>query len=178
MEPHPLELGSRQRRRGYNFPESAESEGYRNLNISVGAEAISARLAIPIRDRNGDIMPTSNVLWGDPLPEPTPSLRQKPKPRRRFVNEIPTDILAWLAQNEPQEFRELTRWTMPLPAAIQGSGSQVRAQEHYGNRVGATDGPPQPLAARAAYSSALDNSGNRRRSWRRGHSRARRSGRP
>jgi hypothetical protein len=52
-------------------------------------------------------MPTPNVLWGDPLPESTPPPRRKPKPRRRFVNAIPTDILAWLAQNEPQDFAEL-----------------------------------------------------------------------
>src|SRR5437868_2664734 len=35
-----------------------------------------------------------------------------------------------------------TRWTMPLPAAIQGSGKKSVRQEHYGNNVGATRGPP------------------------------------
>ena len=52
-------------------------------------------------------MPRS-VLWGDPLPDdPPPTPRGKSKPRRRFFNTIPTDILIWLAQNEPQHFGEL-----------------------------------------------------------------------
>jgi hypothetical protein len=53
-------------------------------------------------------MPATVDLWGDPIPEPPPPApRQKSKPRRRLANVIPTDILAWLAQNEPQEFGEL-----------------------------------------------------------------------
>jgi hypothetical protein len=48
------------------------------------------------------------VLWGDPLPdEPPPAPRRKPRPRRQFANPALTDILAWLAENEPQEYDEL-----------------------------------------------------------------------
>jgi hypothetical protein len=48
------------------------------------------------------------VLWGDPIPDdPPPAPRGKSRHRRRFVNAIPTDILVWLAQNEPQDFDEL-----------------------------------------------------------------------
>src|SRR5262245_44758877 len=38
-----------------------------------------------------------------------------------------------------------TRWTMPLPAAIQGSGKKSVGQEHYGNKKwGRPMGRPQP----------------------------------
>ena len=72
-------------------------------------------------------MPTTHVLFGDPIPEePTPS--RKVKKRRQFTNQLPTDILAWLSENEPNTYEEL----MDLRRALYAK----KTQGQYRIRVG------------------------------------------
>jgi hypothetical protein len=53
-------------------------------------------------------MPATHDLWGNPIPgDPPPAPRRKPKKRRQFASQLPTDILAWLSQNGPKTFDEL-----------------------------------------------------------------------
>ena len=53
-------------------------------------------------------MPARHDLWGNPIPpDPPPAPRLKPKKPSRFANDIPTDVIAWLLQNEPQHYDEL-----------------------------------------------------------------------
>jgi hypothetical protein len=57
-------------------------------------------------------MSNAPSLWGDPEPitssaQATEPPRRLKRRRQRYPNGPPTDILVWLAQNEPQEFGEL-----------------------------------------------------------------------
>jgi hypothetical protein len=72
-------------------------------------------------------MTIANVLFGDPIPEePTPS--SKLKKRRKFANQLPTDILVWLSENEPNTFEEL----MDLRRALYAKKTQGQYQIRVG----------------------------------------------
>ena len=57
--------------------------------------------------RNGDQVLTTHDLWGDPIPESPPPMPRRKRRQRRIAQELPTDILSWLAHNEPEQFADL-----------------------------------------------------------------------
>jgi hypothetical protein len=74
-------------------------------------------------------MPATHDLWGNPIPPDPPSVpRRKSKKPNRFANQLPTDILAWLQQNEPKTFDEL----MDLRLALYGKQTHGQYQIRVG----------------------------------------------
>lgn len=72
-------------------------------------------------------MPATHDLFGNPIPEePTPPRKYKKK--RQFANQLPTDILVWLSENEPETYEELK----DLRLALYGK----RTKGQYQIRVG------------------------------------------
>lgn len=85
-------------------------------------------------------------LFGDPIPETTP-LPPKHKKCRQYSNQLPTDILVWLSENEPATYEEL----MELRLALYGKKTYGRYRIRLGGQTAMGEekilltGPAGPL---------------------------------
>ena len=89
-----------------------------------------------------------NVLWGDPLPEdPPPAPKPKYKKKRQLASQLPTDILVWLRQNEPNTFEELMDLRLALYSRQTKGQYQIshRGQTMMGEEKYVVVGPAGPL---------------------------------
>lgn len=93
-------------------------------------------------------MPITHDLWGDPIPAPPPPApRRKSKQTRRFINELPTDILVWLTQNEPKHFGELMDLRLALYSRKTHGKYRISPHGHTmaGEEKFVVTGPAGPL---------------------------------
>jgi hypothetical protein len=93
-------------------------------------------------------MPATHDLWGNPIPEdPPPAPKPKYKKRRQFANQLPTDILVWLRQNEPGTFEELMDLRLALYSRQTKGQYQIshRGQTMMGEEKYVVVGPAGPL---------------------------------
>jgi hypothetical protein len=93
-------------------------------------------------------MSKTNVLWGDPLPEDLPPApKPKYKKKRQLASQLPTDILVWLRQNEPNTFEELMDLRLALYSRQTKGQYQIsrRGQTMMGEERYVVVGPADPL---------------------------------